>query len=173
MASPASITKRRKTQSPAPGTGSPEHSRRVFGGREPERVTHPLVLARDEFFLSKGMVLALGGFIHSTQVFKLVSWVGFGFNSEEDSEEASGRHRECAKRIILPWERWCAGRFFFFFFSPRCCCCCNHTFYVFQLKKKAGENNLAWKGSRASQKPGEDFFFFPLVFFSGTLDFLS
>lgn len=65
-------------------------------------MTHPLVLARDEFFLSKGMVLALGGFIHSTQVFKLVSRVGFGFNSEEDSEKASGRDRECAKRIILP-----------------------------------------------------------------------
>lgn len=65
-------------------------------------MTHPLVLARDEFFLPKGMVLALGGFIHSTQVFKLVSRVGSGFNSEEDSEEATGRHRERAKRIILP-----------------------------------------------------------------------
>lgn len=65
-------------------------------------MTHPSVLARKSFFLSKGMVLALGGFIHSTQVFKLVSWVGFGFNSEEDSERASDRHWQRAKRIILP-----------------------------------------------------------------------
>lgn len=38
------------------------------------------------FPLSEGMVLALGGFIHSTQAFELVSRGGFGINPEEDRE---------------------------------------------------------------------------------------
>lgn len=56
------------------------------------------------------------------------------------------------------------GAFFFFFPRRRCC---YHIFYVFQLKKilkkmkkkKKGENDLVRKGSRGSQKPGEDLFF--------------
>lgn len=101
------------------------------------------------------MVLALGGFIHSTQVLKLVSRVGFGFNSA-DSERAPV---PACKEDYFTFRKVMCGASFFF--PPAAI-----THFMFSSSKRAGGiGTQSGLNGLGSQKPKEDFFF-------GTLDFL-
>lgn len=152
MASPALITKRRKTQRPAPGTGSPEHSRRVFGGRTPKRVTHPSVLAREKFSSLKEWCSLLADLFIQLRFSNSCHGLGLGLIPRRTVSKrvtATGN----VQRGFLPWERWCVG------LPPPPGC--NYTFYVFKLKKsRRHQKTIRRERARLTKARGEIFFLF-------------
>lgn len=166
MASPAFITKRRKTQRPAPGTGSPEHSRRVFGGRAPaEQWLIPRYLQGNNFSSRKGWCSLLADLFIQLRFSNSCHGLGLGLIPKRTVSKrvtATGN----VQRGLFNLRTVMCGAFFFFFLLLLLQL---HILCFQAQKKKSRRHQKTIRRERARLTKARAGFFF----FLGTLDFLG